>query len=172
MQGSIFLSPQGRLRPQPFLIAITAVYIAGALSHWLTVPGVIARAGLWAFAAAQIALTWMWFVLHAKRLHDAGRGDGLAIAVALLYLLSLVLLVLLATNFFADSAAGSLGSASATSALELVLLLYIVMMLAGPMQYDLTWIVIVILTLFAFVPVLIALLFTMWAATRKSMAKP
>jgi hypothetical protein len=114
----------------------------------------------------------MWFVLHAKRLHDASRGEGMAIAVALLYLLSLVLLVLLATNFFAGSEAGSLGGASATSALELVLLLYIVMTLAGPMQYDLTWIVVVILTFFAFVPVLIALLFTLWTATRKSMAKP
>jgi uncharacterized membrane protein YhaH (DUF805 family) len=172
MQGSTFLSPRGRLRPQPFLIAVAAVYIAGALSHWLTVPGVMAHVGLWAFAAAQIALTWMWFVLHAKRLHDASRGEGMAIAVALLYLLSLVLLVLLATNFFAGSEAGSLGGASATSALELVLLLYIVMTLAGPMQYDLTWIVVVILTFFAFVPVLIALLFTLWTATRKSMAKP
>jgi uncharacterized membrane protein YhaH (DUF805 family) len=172
MQGSTFLSPRGRLRPQPFLIAVAAVYIAGALSHWLTVPGVMAHVGLWAFAAAQIALTWMWFVLHAKRLHDASRGEGMAIAVALLYLLSLVLLVLLATNFFAGSETGSLGGASATSALELVLLLYIVMTLAGPMQYDLTWIVVVILTFFAFVPVLIALLFTLWTATRKSMAKP
>lgn len=164
-------SPQGKLTPRPFLIAIAAVYIAGALSHWLTVPDVIARLGLWAFAAAQAALTWLWFVLHAKRLHDAGRGEGLAIAVGLLYVLSLVLLLLLATNFFAGSEPGSLGNASATSALELVLLLYIVMTLGGPMQYDLTWIVVVILTLFAFVPVFVALLFTLWAATRTSMAK-
>jgi uncharacterized membrane protein YhaH (DUF805 family) len=167
-----FFSPAGRLRPQPFLIAIAAVYIAGALSHWLTVPDVIARLGLWAFAAAQAALTWLWFVLHAKRLHDAGRGEGLAIAVAILYLLSLVLLLLLATNFFAGSEPGSLGNVSATGALELVLLLYIVMTLAGPTQYDLTWIVLIILTFFAFVPVLVALLFTLWTATRTSIAKP
>ena len=167
-----FFSPAGRLRPQPFLAAIAAVYIAGALSHWLTVPDVIARLGLWVFAAAQAALIWLWFVLHAKRLHDAGRGEGLAIAVALLYVLSLVLLVLLATNFFAGSEPGSLGNASATNALELVLLLYIVMTLTGPMQYDLTWIVVVILTLFALVPVLVALFFTLWTATRTSAAQP
>jgi hypothetical protein len=148
------------------------VYIAGALSHWLTVPDVTARVGLWVFAAAQAALTWLWFVLHAKRLHDAGRGEGLAIAVALIYLLSLVLLLLLATNFFAGSEAGSLGNASATSALELVLLLYVVMTLTGPMQYDLTWIVVAILTLFAFVPVLVAAVFTLWTATRTSAAQP
>jgi uncharacterized membrane protein YhaH (DUF805 family) len=172
VSGLSFLSPSGRLRPQPFLIAIVAVYIAGALSHWLTVPDVIARLGLWAFAAAQAVLTWLWFVLHAKRLHDAGRGEGLAIAVVLLYVLSLILLLLLATNFFAGSEAGSLGGSSATSALELVLLLYIVMTLAGPAQYDLTWIVVVILAMFAFVPVLVALLFTLWTATRTGSAKP
>jgi uncharacterized membrane protein YhaH (DUF805 family) len=171
MHALTVISPAGRLRPQPFLAAIAAVYIAGALSHWLTVPDVTARVGLWAFAAAQAVLIWLWFVVHAKRLHDAGRREGLAIAVALLYMLSLVLLLLLATNFFAGSEAGSLGSASATSALELVLLLYIMMTLAGPMQYDLTWIVVVILTLFAIVPVLIALFFSLWTATRTSAAQ-
>jgi hypothetical protein len=168
MHALTLISPQGRLRPHPFLTAIVAVYVAGALSHWLTVPDVIARVGLWAFAAVQAALTWLWFVLHAKRLHDAGRGEGLAIAVALIYVLSLVLLLLLATNFFAGSEAGSLDSANATGALELVLLLYIVMTLTGPVQYDLTWIVIIILTLFAFAPVLVALFFTLWTATRTS----
>jgi len=167
-----FLSPAGRLRPQPFLAAIAAVYTAGALSHWLTVPDVIARVGLWAFAAAQAALIWLWFVLHVQRLRDAGRGSSLPIAVALLYVLSLVLLLLLATNFFAGSEAGSLGNASATSALELVLLLYIMMTLTSPAQYDLTWIVVVILTFFAFVPVLVALLFTLWTATRTSVPQP
>ena len=163
--------PQGKLTPQPFLAAIAAVYIAGALSHWLTVPDVIARAGLWAFAAAQAALIWLWFILHAKRLHDARRGEGMAIAVALLYVLSLILLLLLATNFFTGLVAGSLGSASATSALELVLLLYIMMTLTSPTQYDLTWIVVLILTFFAFVPVLVALFFTLWTATRTSAAQ-
>jgi hypothetical protein len=172
MHALALVSPQGRLRPQPFLAAIAAIYIAGALSHWLTVPGVITHVGLWAFAAAQAVLIWLWFVAHAKRLHDAGRGEGLAVAVAVLYVLSLILLLLLATNFFAGSEAGSLGDASATSALELVLLLYIVMTLTSPVQYDLTWIVVVILTLFAFVPVIVALVFTLWAATRTSVAQP
>jgi len=85
--------------------------------------------------------------------------------------LSLILLLLLATNFFTGSEAGSLGSASATSALELVLLLYIMMTLTSPTQYDLTWIVVLILTFFAFVPVFVALFFTLWTATRTSAAQ-
>ena len=83
MQALALLSPRGRLQPGPFLIAVAIIYVAGATSHWLTVPDVIARAGLWPFAAVQTVLTWLWFVLHARRLHDAARGHGLATAVAL-----------------------------------------------------------------------------------------
>jgi hypothetical protein len=126
---------------------------------------------LLAFATAQALLTWIWVILHAKRLHDAARGYGLAIAVALLYLLSLVLLLILATNFLAGSES-TLGEASATSALELILLLYIIMTLAGSLHYDLTSIVVGILTLCAFAPILIALVFTLWTATRTSAQQP
>jgi uncharacterized membrane protein YhaH (DUF805 family) len=162
----LVLSPGGRLRPQPFILGAAAVYIAGAASHWLTTPDVAARAGLWAFAAVQALLTWLWFVLHAKRLHDAGRGHGLAIAVALLYALSIVFLLILAVNFFAGSG-GLMANAGATGALELILFLYIIETLAG--SHDLGSIVVGVLTLFAFVPIIIALLFTVWAATRPSM---
>jgi uncharacterized membrane protein YhaH (DUF805 family) len=162
------LSPQGRLRSQPFLIGIALVYIAGAASHWLTLPDITARVGLWPFAAVQVVLTWLWFTLHAKRLHDAARGPGLAIAVALLYVLSLVLLLILAGNFL-TGAESTLGNANATSALKLILLLYIVMTLAGSPHYDLTSVVVSILTLCALVPIVIAPVFTIWAATRPTM---
>jgi uncharacterized membrane protein YhaH (DUF805 family) len=162
------LSPQGRLRSQSFLIGIALVYIAGAASHWLTLPDNTARAGLWPFAVVQVVLTWLWFTLHAKRLHDAARGPGLAIAVALLYVLSLVLLLILAGNFL-TGAESTLGNANATSALELILLLYIVMTLAGSLHYDLTSVVVSILTLCALVPIVIAPVFTIWAATRPTM---
>jgi len=162
---SLMLSPGGRLRPQPFILGAGAVYVAGAASHWLTTPDVTASAGLWAFAAAQAVLAWLWFVLHAKRLHDAGRSDGLAIAVILLYALSIVFLLILAVNFFTGSG-GLMGNAGATGALELILFLYIIETLAG--SHDLGSIVVGILTLFAFAPGIVALLFTLWAATRPS----
>lgn len=161
------LSPGGRLRRQPFILGVAAVYVAGAAPHWLTTPGVTARAGLWAFAVVQGVLTWLWFVLHAKRLHDAGRNDGLAAAVALLYALSIVFLLILAANFFSGSN-GLMGNAGATGALELILFIYIVQALAGSIHHDLGSIVTGILTLFAFVPVIVALFFTLWTATRPS----
>jgi len=164
-------SPGGQLRQRPFILCIAAVYAAGVASHWLTTPDVTARIGLWAFAAAQAVLTWLWFVLHAKRLHDAGRSDGLARAVALLYALSIVFLLILAMNFFAGST-GLMGNAGAQSALELILLLYIIQTLAGSMPHDVGSIVVGVLTLFALLPLVVALFFTLWAATRPSAQKP
>jgi hypothetical protein len=164
-------SPRGRLRPRPFILGIAAVYAAGVASHWLTTPDVTARIGLWAFAAVQAALIWLWFVLHAKRLQDAGRGDGLARGIALLYALSIVFLLILAMNFFAGST-GLMGNATATSALELILFLYIIQTLAGSIPHDLGSIVIGVLTLFALLPVIVALFFTLWTATRPSVGKP
>ena len=162
MQALAFLSPRGRLQPQPFLIAVAVVYVAGAASYWLT--------GLLPFAAAHGVLTWLWFVLHARRLHDAGRGSGLVVAVALLYVLSLGLLLILADGFVSSPKYPL--DASATSALELIVALYIVMTLVGSVHYDLTWIVAGILTLFAFVPVVVAFVFTLWTATRPSVEQP
>lgn len=168
MQAIGFLfSPSGRLKPQPFIYGAIGVYLFGAASHALTMPDVLTRAGLWPFVVAQVLLVWIWFVLHAKRLHDAGRGDGLAMAVALLYVLSLVLLLIIADSFF-NSASGLMDNAAATGAFELILLLYVIVTLIGSPHYDLAWLMVVLLMLVGFAPTLLALLFTLWAAWRPS----
>ena len=74
-------SPSGRLSPQIFIVLIVLVYLAGAVSHALTVPDVITRTGLWPFVAAQALLIWIWYALHAKRLRDGGRATGLAVSI-------------------------------------------------------------------------------------------
>ena len=162
-----FLTPHGRLKPQPFIYGAVAVYLLGVLSQWLTVPDVLIRAGLWLFIVVQVVLIWFWFVLHAKRLHDAGRTAGLAAGVASLYVLSLALLLILADSFF-NTSDGLMANANATSALGLILLLYIVATLLGSMQYDLAWVVVAILTLLAILPIVVSVVFTIWTATRPS----
>jgi len=166
----LLFSPSGRLSPQPFVYYAVAVYLFGVGSHLLTTPEVLARGGLWPFIAAQILLVWIWFVLHAKRLHDAGRGDGLAIAVALLYVLSIMLLLIVADSFF-NTSGGLMDNAGATSALELILLLYVIVTLIGSPHYDLAWLMVVMLMVFGFAPVLVALFFSVWAAKRPSLEK-
>jgi uncharacterized membrane protein YhaH (DUF805 family) len=160
----------GRLRPQPFIYGAIAVYLFGVASHLLTTPDVIRRGGLWPFIAVQILLVWIWFVLHAKRLHDAGKGDGLAVGVGLLYVLSIVLLLIVADGFF-NTSDGLMHNASATSALELILLLYVVVTLIGSPHYDLAWLMVAMLTLVAFAPIVVAVSFTVWTARRPSVEK-
>jgi uncharacterized membrane protein YhaH (DUF805 family) len=171
MQATSFLlSPNGRLRPAPFIYGAVAVYLAGLASHLLTTPHVITRAGLWPFIAAQVLLIWVWFALHSKRLHDAGRSNGLAIGVAVLYALSVLLLLIVADSFF-NTSDGPMMDANATSALGLILVLYIVSALAGSSQYDLAWVVVVILTFMAFVPIIAAVSLTIWTATRSGIVE-
>jgi uncharacterized membrane protein YhaH (DUF805 family) len=172
MQALRFLfSPTGRLGPQAFTVAVIAVYAAGATSQWLTVPGVIARNGLWPFALAQAVLIWVWFALHAKRLRDANRSTGLAAGASLLYALSIVLLLIVATAFFTASPSATTDT-HATGALGLILLLSIVTTLAGSSSYDLGWFAVVILMLLALLPIVVAVAVTLWAATGASVNEP
>jgi uncharacterized membrane protein YhaH (DUF805 family) len=163
-------SPSGRLRPQPFAVAIAAVYVAGAASHALTTADVIARVGLWAFVAVQVLLVWIWFVLHAKRLRDCGRGVGLAVGVGLLYVLSIVLLVIVAAAFVNTAVDGA--DPNTASALGLILLVAVIAALGGSANYDVAWLLVAALTLIALVPVIVTVSFTLWAATRPSSAEP
>ena len=64
-------------------------------------------------------LTWIWFVLHANRLHDAERSGGIAAGVAILYALSIVLLLILVLGFHDHP----MSDPSAGGALNLLLLL-------------------------------------------------
>jgi len=166
MQALRFLfSPSGRLPPQAFALAVVVVYLAGAASHLLTAPEVIARGGLWPFVAAQALLVWIWFALHAKRLRDAGRAAGLAAGVSLLYALSVVLLIIITASFY-NALAGEAPDANTASALGLILLVSIVAILLGSPHYDLAWLMVAILLLIAFVPVIVAIVVSLWAATR------
>jgi uncharacterized membrane protein YhaH (DUF805 family) len=164
MQALRFLfSPHGRLSPQPFAIAVIIIYLAGVASQALTVPDVIARAGLWPFVALQALLLWIWFALHAKRLRDAGRGIGLALGVGLLYALSVALLILVAASFVN---AADMPDANTAGALGLILFVSVVTILLGSPHYDIGWIVAAVLLITALVPVVVAVIFSAWTATR------
>jgi len=164
-----FLSPTGLMRPSAFLAAVIVVYVLGAASHLLTAPGIIVQAGPWPFAAIQALLIWVWFVLHGKRLRDAGLGRGFAAGVSLLYALSVVLLVLVEASF-AGTISGLTGDTKAASGLELILLVVIIAVLLQSSHYDLTWAVVAILLAIEFLPMALAIGTTVWAATRPSRA--
>jgi hypothetical protein len=164
---SFVLSPSGILRPKAFLAAAILVYGLGAVSHVLTAPGVIATAGPWPFAAIQAVLIWFWFTLHSKRLRDAGVDTGLAVGVALLYALSVVLLVIVEASF-AGAISGQTGDAKAASGLELILLVSVIALLLSSAHYDATSAVVALLLAVEFIPIVLALGTTAWAASRPS----
>ena len=164
MQALRFLlSPSGRLAPQTFVIAAIAVYAAGAVAQYFTAPNILAHAGLWPFAVVQAVLIWIWYALHAKRLHDAGRSTGLAAGAATLYALSVVLLLILATGLFVTSAAGTSDS-HAPDAL-VVLLVSVIAALAQSGSHDLGWFIVSALIGLGFLPILVAIAVTVWTAT-------
>jgi len=167
----LLFSPSGRLPPQAFVFAVVVVYLAGAASQWLTRPDLIQRAGLWPFVVVQILLTWVWFALHAKRLRDAGRSIDLPVAIALLYALSVALLVIVAIGFVNSATAPSL-DANRASALGLILFVSVIVALLGSPQFDAAWLMVTALTAMALLPVILAIVCTLWAATRPSVESP
>ena len=170
MQALRFLfSPRGRIAPRAFAFAVIAVYAAGIASQWLTVPGVIAHFGIWLFALIQAVLVWIWFSLHAKRLRDCGRPIGLAAGVSVLFAFSVVLLVLIGGAF--SSTSEGLSDPNTTSVLGLMLLLAIIVALRGPLHFDFTSSIVTGLTLLAFIPSIVAVALSVWAATRPSIEK-
>jgi uncharacterized membrane protein YhaH (DUF805 family) len=159
------LSPSGRLSPRAFVAAIIVVYIAIIASQWLTTPDVLAHGGLWSYVAAQTVLIWIWFVLHAKRLHDAGYGAGLAVGVAILYILAQALLIIVVVAFF-NATVGEISDPNAAGALGLLLVVAIVGALLGAPQHDFAWAMVTILTFMTFAPPIVAIVCTLWTATR------
>ena len=167
----LFFSPSGRLGPQAFIIAILLVYVAGVASQALTLRDVIKSAGLWPFLAAQIVLIWMWYALHAKRLRDAGKPVGLAVAASLLYVLSVALLVIIAGAFY-GALAGQGTDPNTAGALGLILFVSIIAMLSGTPHDSLAWLIVAILLAIAYLPIGLAVVTTLWAATRPTAEGP
>lgn len=94
-----FVWASGALGRWRFAIAIGAVYLFGLAGQMLTAPVVLARFGLWPFLAMQAALTAAWYVLHARRLRDAGLGIAPAQGIAVIHALAIVLLLLVGAFF-------------------------------------------------------------------------
>jgi uncharacterized membrane protein YhaH (DUF805 family) len=158
----------GRLAPKPFALGVAAVYIAGIAAQALLVGEVTARAGLWPFIIAQLALIAVWLVLHVRRLRDAGQGPAAAIGVALIYALSIGLLLMLAVflthpGAVTPHAGESPASDAAAGTLRVIFLFNI---LFTP-DFGVFSIILKSLILIAFMPVAISVLFSVRTGMRK-----
>jgi uncharacterized membrane protein YhaH (DUF805 family) len=165
-----FVAGSGRIAPRPFALKAAIVYVVSFLSQFLLAAPVMAHASVVPFLLVQIAVAWSWYALHVRRLRDAGRPVGPALAFTLLYLLAIVLLLLatLATN---DSASGGEGAPFAAVAQIFLLLFLIGTVLGDPTLGMFGYVMLAVLVL-VMLPIVMALAFTVWAGTRPTATTP
>ena len=171
MSLSSLLSKNGRLARGPFLLAVIAIYLASFASQVLLSPPVTARAGGALFVVVQIALIWLWIVLHTRRLRDAGRPSGIVAGIAMIYVLEVVLLVLLIWLILA-SAGPSGGASTDASIFHLFIILYLLGMMTGDPTLGALQIWMMGFAAMMLLPVAIAVVFSLWTATRTSATSP
>jgi hypothetical protein len=157
-------SPGVRLARGPFAIAVIGVYLVSFASQVLLSAPVTAALSVVPFVLAQAVLIWVWIVVHRRRLRDAGRPVGIVIGIAMVYALEAVLLTLLIWVLTSAS-----GEASGNAGIfHLFTILYLLGSITGEsniagVQYWLTGLVGLLV-----LPVLIAIVFSLWAATKPS----
>jgi uncharacterized membrane protein YhaH (DUF805 family) len=162
-----FFSASGRIRPKPFAVAAAAVYLVSFLSQFLLAAPVTARASVIPFLLVQILAGSAWTALHLKRLRDAGRPGGAAVALAILYALAIVLLLLMMA--MANAPAITDDETPAGWSQTLLLFFLISVILSDP-NLGMFGIIALIVLALIMLPMVIAVVFTIWTATRPGAA--
>ncbi|MEJ0076361.1 MAG: hypothetical protein WDO17_13090 [Alphaproteobacteria bacterium] len=159
---------KGRLAPTPFALGVVAVWIAGIASQLLLTGEVTARVSVSPFIAVQAGLIAIWLVLHIRRLRDAGQGPAAAIGIALVYGLSIGLLLMLAAFFTHPDAVAPRGGETPASdaALGTLLVVFLFNIVFTP-DFGVFSTILKGLILIAFLPAVISLLFSVRTALRK-----
>jgi uncharacterized membrane protein YhaH (DUF805 family) len=180
---TLFTSTDGRLSRGGFWLCLLAIYAAGIAAQALLAPEAIARTGVWAFVAVQAALLWAWLCIHIKRLRDAGKGGAGAIAVAAVYGLSVLLVVVLIAFLTnpnvvgtpaqgapapADTAGNTAGSAPASTWLAFLLVFVIFGMLFSR-DFGAFMIILKLIIFIASLPMIISLGFSLITGLRKTL---
>jgi uncharacterized membrane protein YhaH (DUF805 family) len=165
-----FVAGSGRIAPRPFALKVVVVYVVSFLSQFLLAAPVMAHANVVPFLVVQIAVAWSWYALHVRRLRDAGRPVGPALAFTLLYLLAIVLL-LLATLAINDSASGA-EATPAAAVVQIFLLLFLIGTVLGDPNPGMFGYVILAVLALVMLPIVMVLAFTMWAGTRPTASTP
>src|SRR5262249_41503628 len=155
MRVAQFGLPFGRISRRAFAVAIALLYLAGFLSQMLFAAPAMLRFGVWLFAAAQAALIWLWFTLHANRLRDAGAGIGVAAGIASVYALAVILLMLILA-VFSTAETGEAGGSQTQSAVRLVVVLRVLGHAFSDADTIGFWLILLVVLAMIVVPILAA----------------
>jgi hypothetical protein len=157
---------KGRLARKPFALGVAGVYLAGIAAQGLLSGEVTARAGLWPFVITQAALISLWLALHMRRLRDAGQEPAGAIGVALIYVLSIALLLMLVAFFTNPDAVPVDGERSPGDAATGMLLVLFLFAIVFKPDFGVFTTILKGLILIAFVPAAISLIFSIHTGMR------
>jgi uncharacterized membrane protein YhaH (DUF805 family) len=159
-------SGAGCLAPGPFSLAVLAVYAVSLGSQLLVPPTLIGVAGFTVYALFQAALLVGWVMLHVRRLRDAGRPVKWAAAVGAIYAIEVVIVVVL-MGMLASQPPGRDGVGPDASILQVFV---IVSMLSGDASLAALqrWLIGFVIALS--LPVIVAIGFSLWTATRPTLA--
>jgi hypothetical protein len=162
-------SQNRRLAPRPFVLVAVAVYALSFASQMLLMTPVTAQMSVAPFVLVQFVLIAAWIVVHQRRLRDAGRQTGIVVGVALIYALQVVLLCLLIWTLTPNGGTGDFAGSGGA-----VFHLFAILSLLGTMTGDAglggVQIWLGVLAAVMLLPPLIAIFFSLWAATQPSVA--
>jgi len=165
-------SASGRIAPRPFALGAAVVYVASFLSQFLLAAPITARASVVPFLLVQIAIAGAWYVLHVRRLRDAGRPTGSAIALTILYALAIVLLLLV---MLAIDAPGQPTGPEATpyaNVFQIFLIVFLIGMVVGDPNLGMFGYIMLGAIALVLLPIVIAIVFTIWVGTRPRSSPP
>ena len=165
-----FLSASGRIAPNPFALGAVAVYVASFFSQFLLAAPVTARASVVPFLLLQIAIAWFWYSLHVRRLRDAGRPTGSAIALTILYALAIVLLLLVMLAIDAPGQPTGPETTPYANVFQVFLVLFLIGMILGDPNLGMFGYVMLGVIALVLLPIVIAVVFTVWVGTRPRVA--
>ena len=171
MSPTLSLSQKGRLARGPFTVTVIAVYLVSFASQVLLSGPVTAQVGVPPFLIVQVLLIWLWIGLHTRRLRDAGRPTGIVVGIAMIYVLEVVLLVLLIWLILA-SAGPTGGATTDASIFHLFIILYLLGMMTGDPNLGALQIWMMGFAAVMLLPIVIAVSFSLWTATRTGPAPP
>lgn len=160
------VSASRMLAPSSFVVAAVSVYLASFASQMLLAPPVTTRFNVVPFALVQAVLIVIWIKLHLWRLRDAGRPGSLAYGIAVIYAIEMVLLVGVIGLMVVDNPGTADSAGPDSGILNLFVVLYFLTLLSGDPSGGLVRVWIAGFLILLLLPVVIALVFTGWAATR------
>ena len=156
------------IRPLPFAVAALLLYLVSFFSQMLLSAPVTSRLSVVPFVLAQAMLIGLWIVLHRRRLNDAGRPTGTVIGIAMVYALEIALLTILVAFMVSVSGSDGDGASGNNTLLNLFVIFYLLAMFSGDTGWDALQLWLAGFVAIMLLPVVLAVGFSIWAATRPS----